>query len=408
MGKRYRGAILNPINRNDIEFFQSGFLDVDDNGRIEAVGDLGDAAEGDFEGNLLIIPAFVDIHTHLPQFDVRGTFSGNELLPWLKDYIWPEEAKCADLGHVKDIAERFYRDLIKHGTLTAGIYGTIHESAVCEMIDLMPIRGRLGKVIMDANSPENLSETTEESLEITERLCKKYGDKHVVTPRFAPSCSFESMKKAAEIAHKYDCFIQTHLSENKDEIAWVKELFPDAKNYTDVYYKAGLLGPKTIVGHAVHCDDDELETLKKTGTKIAHCPTSNEALKSGTMPLDKIIKFGIPFALATDVGAGPKTSMLDVMRCFLNVHGSGHNGLRNSPNVSPVSALYYATLAGAEVLGYGDETGNFKKGKSADFLVLDIKVVSGEKPDEIIRKLTHESDYDSIVKEAYLGGRKLN
>jgi len=403
MGKRYKGVILNPIDRNNAELFYNGFLDVNDDGRIEEIGDLGGVADENF----LIIPAFVDVHTHLPQFDVRGTFSGNELLPWLKDYIWPEEAKCANLDHVRDVVGRFYGDLIKHGTLTAGIYGTIHERAVSEMIDNMPIRGRLGKVMMDQNSPENLSETTTESLEITERLCKKYGDKHVVTPRFAPSCTFESMKKAAEIAHKYDCFTQTHLSENKDEIAWVKELFPEAESYTDVYYKAGLLGLKTIVGHAVHCSDDELETLKKTGTKIAHCPTSNEALKSGIMPLDRIVEFGIPFALATDIGAGPKTSMLDVMRCFLEVHGSASNGAYNSPNATPVSALYYATLAGAQVLGYGEETGNFKKGKSADFLVLNVKVRPGEKPEEIIRKLTHESNYDTIVKEAYLEGRQL-
>jgi len=406
MGKRYHGAILNPIDKNTAEFVYGGFLDVDDNGRIADIG-MNDGENGDEisenEGRL-IIPAFVDIHTHLPQFDVRGTFSGNQLLGWLKNYIWPEESKFGDIEHVRGVSGRFYRDLIRHGTLTAGIYGTIHESAVCEMIDTMLIRGRLGKVMMDQNSPDNLSETTGKSLEITERLCEKYGDKHVVTPRFAPSCTMAAMKKAAEIALKYNCFIQTHLSENKDEITWVKELFPEAESYTDVYLKAGLLGPKTIVGHAIHCSDKEFEILKKTGTKIAHCPTSNEALKSGIMPLDKIIEFDIPFALATDVGAGPKTSMLDVMRCFLDVH----NSARELKYANPVSALYYATLAGAEILGYGSETGNFKKGKSADFLILNTKVRPGEKPDEIIRKLTHESDYDSIVKEAYLGGRKLN
>jgi guanine deaminase len=409
MGKRHHGAILNPIDKNTTEFIYGGFLDVDDNGRITAIGvdDEGNSDEASKNEGRLIIPAFVDIHTHLPQFDVRGTFSGNELLPWLKNYIWPEEAKFGDIEHVRGVSGRFYRDLIRHGTLTAGIYGTIHESAVCEMIDTIPIRGRLGKVMMDQNSPDNLSETTEKSLKITERLCEKYGDKHVVTPRFAPSCTMAAMKKAAEIARKYDCFIQTHLSENKDEITWVKELFPEAESYTDVYLKAGLLGPKTIVGHAIHCSDKEFEILKKTGTNIAHCPTSNEALKSGTMRLDKIVEFGIPFALATDVGAGPKTSMLDVMRCFLEVHGSASNGAHSSPNATPISALYYATLAGAQVLGYGEETGNLKKGKSADFLVLNLKVRPGEKPEEIIRKLTHESDYDTIVKEAYLEGRQL-
>lgn len=398
MNKLYRGTILNPIDSTTTEIIHNGFLEIDDNGRIANIGQ-NEGSNGDSN---LIIPAFVDIHTHLPQFDVRGAFSGNKLLSWLKNCIWPEEAKFSDIEHVKDVSGRFYKDLIKHGTLTAGIYGTIHERAVSKMIDMMPIRGRLGKVMMDRNAPESLYETTEESLEITRRLCEKYGDKHMVTPRFAPSCTMESMVKAGEIAREYDCYVQTHLSENEDEIAWVKELFPESKNYTDVYNRAGILGPKTIVAHVVHCSDEELQVLKSTGTKIAHCPTSNEALKSGTMPLDKILELDIPFALATDVGAGPKTSMLDVMRCFLDVH--------DTPNANPESALYYATLAGAKILGYGNETGSLEKGKSADFLVLNMKVDANEQDntaDSIIRKLTHESDYDTIVKKSVLRGKEL-
>lgn len=391
--KIYKGTILNPTIDKTVDVIFNGFIEVE-NGKIVDIGKTDEEVDG------IIIPGFVDVHIHLPQFDVRGTFSGNELLPWLKNYIWLEEAKFSDLGHVEDVARRFYKDLIKHGTLTAMMYGTIHEKAVEKMIEMMPIRGRVGKVMMDQNAPDNLSETTQESIEITRKLCEKYGDKHVITPRFAPSCTMESMQKVAEIARKYDCYVQSHLSENQDEITWVKELFPESKSYTDVYYQAGLLGSKTIMGHVIHCTDEELQLLKDTGTKIAHCPTSNVALKSGTMPLDKIIEFDIPFALATDVGAGPKTSMLDTMRSFLDVH--------SSENANPQAALYYATLAGAQLLGYEKETGSLEKGKSADFLVLNMKAEEGESADSIIKKLTHESDYDTIVKDVYLAGRYIS
>ncbi|MCD6109829.1 amidohydrolase family protein [bacterium] len=392
MALEYKGTILNPIDRNTVEIIHNGFLEVDDSGRIANVGQDND----DNDLSQVIIPAFVDTHIHLPQFDVRGTFSGNELLPWLKTYIWPEEAKYSNTDHVTDVSKRFYDDLIRHGTLTAFIYGTVYEEATREMIDLMPIRGRVGKMIMDTNSPKALEEKTDEALKSVRKLCIDYDDRHIVTPRFAPSCTMDVMKGAAKIADDFDCYIQTHLSENEDEIAWVKKLFPNNKSYTDVYFQAGLLGPKTVVGHCVHCSDDELKILKQTGTKIAHCPTSNVALGSGTMPLDRIIEFDIPFALATDVGAGPKTSMLDVMRCFLDVH--------DSVNATPTSALYYATLAGAEILGYGNETGNFKKGKSADFLILDMQADKNKDADFIIRKLTHGSDYDTIVKKTFLKG----
>lgn len=396
MGKIYRGTIINPVDAHHAEIMHRGFIEVDEHGRII---DKGVRKTVNKEKEPVIMPAFVDVHVHLPQFDVRGSYSGNQLLLWLKKHIWPEEAKCGDNAHVKDIARRFYDDLIRHGTVTAGIYGTIHEDAVKTMIETMPIRGRVGKVVMDQQAPESLSETTKEAIEVTERLCEKYGDRHMVTPRFAPSCSFEVMKQLAKIAQRYICYIQTHLSENDDEVALVKTLFPQYSNYTDVYKQAGLLGDKTIVGHVIHCNEEELFMLKETGTKIAHCPTSNVALKSGTMPLDDIVRHHIPFALGTDVGAGPKTSMLDVMRAFLDVHDSVH--------ATPTAALYYATKAGARVLGYGDETGSLDTGKSADFIILDSHKENDQSLDEYIRFLTHKSDYDTIVKKAYYKGKAL-
>ncbi len=396
MGKIYKGTIINPIDPHHAEVLHNGFIEVDENGLITG---KGVRKTRDSNQDSVIMPAFVDVHVHLPQFDVRGSYSGNQLLLWLKKYIWPEEAKCSDDTHVKDIAKRFYDDLLHHGTVTAGIYGTIHENAVKTMIEAMSIRGRVGKVVMDQQTPESLSETTQEAIEVTKRLCEQYGDLHMVTPRFAPSCTFAVMKGLADIANQYGCYIQTHLSENDDEIALVKELFPTYRNYTDIYKQAGLLGEKTIVGHVIHCDEQELSVLKETGTKIAHCPTSNVALKSGTMPLDDIIRHKIPFALGTDVGAGPKTSMLDVMRAFLDVHDSVH--------ATPTAALYYATKAGAQILGYGDETGSLDTGKSADFLIIKKQKEKDQALDDFLRLLTHKTNYDTIVDRTFFRGESL-
>ncbi len=406
MERLYRGHILNPHSSEKIEQFENGALHVNAEGKIEFCGNYDDfqnkgIQEKDTNGRI-IIPGFVDTHIHLPQYDVRGSFSGTGLLPWLKKYIWPEESNFKDVEHAGDVAKRFYDALIQNGTLTAGIFGTIHEEAVKIMFEKAPFRAIIGKVMMDQNSPEYLTETTEDSLRITEKFCEEFarkGDTYfAVTPRFAPTCSMESMRKAAEYAKKYDVYVQSHLNENEDEIKWVKELFPDCESYCDVYYKAGLLGPKTIMAHVIHSTDKELDILKQTKTKIAHCPTSNEALQSGVMPISRILEKNIRFALATDVGAGPHVSMFDVMRSYLEVHGDA---------VTPESALYYATLAGAEIFGFAEKTGNLVKGKFADFLVIDSRAKVNEPASKIIKRLCNLKDYNQIVQKTVFKGKEL-
>jgi len=408
MKKLYRGTILNPISALKCEFFNDGGLLVNENGKIGGYGEFNDLKDEfsdknieiqDFRGQV-IIPAFCDVHTHLPQYDVRGKFSGDDLLPWLKNHIWPEETKFADSNYAKDVARRFFDDLIQHGTLTAGILGTIHLDAVREMFEECNIRAVIGKVMMDQNAPMEFTENTQDSLEKVDTLCEEFGPRHAVTPRFAMTCSEELMRGAAMLAIKYDAPIQTHLSENDEVIDATMKLFPNAKNYTDVYFHAGLLGPRTIVAHAIHCSDDEFDVLKATGTRIAHCPTSNTALNSGRMPVEKIFNKGIKFALATDIGAGPKTSMIDVMREFLDVHA----GIDACDYVvTPISALYYATLAGAQILNFGHQTGNFAKGKSADFILFQA-TLNGDSPKQIIHNLCYNSDYSQIIAKTVFQG----
>ncbi|MFA7685919.1 MAG: guanine deaminase [Candidatus Gracilibacteria bacterium] len=383
----YRGLILNPQSSKKCDFYLDGGLFVK-NGKVAGIGNFSklikkNKNEKIVDTKSVIIPAFTDIHLHWVQNRVKGSFSGT-LLPWLKKHIWPEESKFAEKKYSDKMVGKFYKELAKNGTRNAIIYSSVHKYATEKSIIEGKKNGNfiIGNVLMDQNSPEYLQISTKEEIKIVESLAKKYKNAYVITPRFAPTCSMELMEKVADIAKKYGCFIQTHLSENKDELSWVKALFPVQKSYTDVYYKAGLLGKHTVLGHCIHLSDDELKLLKKTGSKIAHCPTSNVALKSGTMPIEKILKYKIPFALATDIGAGPKLSMIDVMKAYLKVH--------QSKFVTPIDALYRATLAGTEIMEISKNHGNLNKGKFAEFVIIpkkDLKLqgMKNISADQIIR-----------------------
>lgn len=386
----YRGLILNPQNSKKCYLYADGGLVVRDKKVID-VGDFSKvkkkySSEKIIDTKSVIIPAFTDIHLHWVQNRVKGSFSGT-LLPWLKKHIWPEESKFENKKYTDKMAKQFFKELAQNGTRNAIIYSSIHKYSTEKSIQDGKKNGNfiIGNVLMDQNSPDYLTVSTKDSLKLVEALAKKYGKSYAITPRFAPTCSMELMKKVAAIAKKYSCFIQTHLSENKSELSWVQALFPVQKNYTDVYFKAGLLGKRTVLGHCIHLSNDELKILKKTGSKIAHCPTSNIALKSGTMPIEKVLKYKIPFALATDIGAGPKLSMIDVMKAYLKVH--------KSKSVTAVDALYRATLSGAEIMEISKNYGNLNKGKFAEFVIIpkkDLKFARGEtlSADKIIRKIT--------------------
>jgi len=382
----YRGKIFNPQSSTNCDIFGDGGLVVE-KGKIIDIGEYEKLKKKyknietkNTKG--IIFPAFTDIHLHWVQNRVKGTFSGTELLPWLKKYIWPEESKFKDKKYTDKMLAKFYKELTENGTRNGIIYSSVHKYALEKAISEGKKYGNfiIGNVLMDQNSPDYLQMKTSDEIKLVEYLAKKYKEKYAVTPRFAPTCTMELMKKTAAIAKKHGSFIQTHLSENKGEIAWVRELFPEQKTYTEVYLKAGLLGKKTILGHAIHLEEKEFEILKKTGTNIAHCPTSNIALLSGRMPVEKFMKYKIPFALATDIGAGPKLSMLDVMSTYMDIHNKARDKQKKSgikkgeleiPEITFVDALYRATLAGAEIMGISKEHGNLNKGKKAEFVVID-------------------------------------
>ncbi|MBU1935573.1 guanine deaminase [Patescibacteria group bacterium] len=401
----FRGPILNPQSENQCNFYKDGGVLVGDDGKIEAVGDFDSIEETRGEVTEItdgvIVPAFVDVHVHMPQNHVRGQFAG-QLLPWLQNCIWPEEAGFRDPRVADEKAKKFYQDLAGQGTLLSLVYATIHEHALHSTFAHKIGDTIAGNVLMDENSPDYLSQSTEEAIAITERCAREYGEHFAVTPRFAPTCTMELMMAVGEIARQYRTWIQSHLSENLDEVKWVSELFPDCDSYTDVYQKAGLLSPRTIMAHCIHLSDEELDILKETGTKIAHCPTSNIALGSGRMPVEKIRKWGIPFALGSDVGAGPSLSLLHVMQKYMEQH------VEANVEATPQDALYRATLAGAELLDRGDKMGNLDIGKEANLVI----VKTDEQPKDAegaIRDIVSGSmeELEGKVEKVYFQGKEV-
>jgi guanine deaminase len=375
----FKAVIKNPVAADRVESIDPGYL-VISGGRVAALTrndprpTLPLAAFTDL-GRKTIVPGFVDTHVHLPQFAIMGVGSG-ELLTWLNTYTYPEEMRFADPDYAAEIAQKFFDALVANGTTTAAIYSSVHEQATDIAFSTAAAKGLrafIGKVMMDRNSPSALIEETEQSLARSIRLFEKWDGaaegrlRYVFTPRFAGSCSMELMKGVGKIAHERRAFVQSHLSENKEEVEWVSGLFPDLPSYTAVYESAGMLSERCIMAHCIHLSSQEIALLSRSRTSVAFCPYSNRTLRSGTMPYRKLRDAGLNMSLGTDVAGGPSLAMLDQMREAMSAAG-----------ISWSEALYLATLAGAKALGLSDKIGSFEPGKDADFVVLDGESVEVE------------------------------
>ena len=425
----YRSAILHSIAdpalvgvEQSYQYFEDGLLVVED-GRIKALGEAKDLLPTLAAGvevreyrDALITPGFIDTHIHYPQTGMIASY-GEQLLDWLNTYTFPTEKQFADKAHAADVAGIFLKELLRNGTTTALVFGTVHKESVdafFEAAQALDLRMIAGKVLMDRNAPDYLTDTAEsgyaDSKELIERWHGKGRLHYAVTPRFAPTSTPEQLELAGKLFAEYPgLYMHTHLSENRKEIEWVKELFPERKGYLDVYDHFKLIGERSVFAHGVHLCDDECKRLAETGSAVAFCPTSNLFLGSGLFDLQKLEEHGVRVGLGTDVGAGTSFSQLQSLSEAYKVMQL------QGKKLDPFKSLYLATLGGARALYLDDKIGNFQAGKDADFVVLDYKATplldyrlqQARSLEEKLFALTILGD-DRAVKETFAAGRNVH
>jgi guanine deaminase len=325
----------------------------------------------DHRGKLLV-PGFIDTHVHYPQSEMIAAY-GEQLLTWLTEHAFPTEKQFADIEHAREVAEVFLTELLKNGTTTALVFGTVHPQSVdafFEKAQAKNLRMICGKVMMDRNCPDDLQDTAETSYNESKALIEKWHGvdrlQYAVTPRFAPTSTPEQLAAAGKLLAEYsDVYMHTHVSENKNECAWVAELFPEAKDYVGVYEDAGLLRKRSVLAHGIHFSERELTCCAKHETSIAHCPTSNLFIGSGLFNIKAMREHDINVGLGTDVGGGSSFSMLQTFNEAYKVQQLQGN------NLSAFEGLYLATLGGARALDLEGTIGQLEPGYEADITVLD-------------------------------------
>ncbi len=362
------------------EYFEDGLLVVDA-GHVVAAGDaaallttLPAATQViDYTGKL-IVPGFIDCHVHYPQLDIIGSY-GAQLLDWLNQYAFPVEARFADPDHAREVAGIFIEELLANGTTTALVFGTVHAhsaDAIFEAAEAKGMRLIAGKVLMDANCPQELQDDAETGYAESKALIERWHGKgrlgYAITPRFALTSSPDQLAAAGRLAKEYpDVWIHTHLAENMEEVDEIARLFPDSRSYLDVYEQFDLVRQRAVFAHCLHMDDEDRASMSAGGGAAAFCPTSNLFLGSGLFDLPAFREAGIRCGLGTDVGGGTSLSLLKTA-------SEAYKVLHLQEHALPATrALYLSTLGAAEALYLDDKIGNFENGKEADFTVLDFE-----------------------------------
>src|SRR3954465_3343862 len=387
-----RGFLIDAPDFGTLRGSKRGAVIIE-NGKIAEVGDYdvlrrsprAKALRWIDRGPVAIFPGLIDCHTHLPQYPAvaRGE---SELLPWLRQHIFPVEREFTG-PKARSEAPLFFADLARHGTTTAMVYAAIFEDSCdvgFEAARDSGLRVILGKMMMDIGSYGTLQpkKILSVSLLESERLCRKWHRadngrlEYAFSPRFAVTCSEKLMRSAADMATRFDAYLQTHLAENREEIEKVHHLFMSARDYTHVYETCGLLTPKTVLGHCIHLNPREVAALAATQANVAHCPTSNLFLGSGLIKLDQLMKAGIPVGLGSDVAAGPELNMWQVMRAAIDVQKARTAYEPNLRAIRPAEALYLATAGGARALGKSSAIGTLEPGKEADLLLVDLAALT--------------------------------
>jgi guanine deaminase len=348
-----------------------------DHGRIVAVGDAATlraqapAARVHDYGQKLISAGFVDAHVHYPQTAIIASW-GKRLIDWLNTYTFPEEMRFADRAYADTIANRYLDLVLARGTTTVCTYATIHPESVDAIFTAAQTRGMrvfAGKTCMDRNAPKGLLDTARSAYDDSKALLQKWHGvdrlSYVITPRFSPTSTPEQLQALGALWREYpDCLMQTHLSEQPDEIAWVKDLFPQSRDYLDTYEAQGLLREGAVYGHAIHLTDRERARLIEAGASIAHCPTSNTFIGSGLFDMTLAAKLRV--GLATDTGGGSSFSMLRTMAAAYEV------AQLRGQSLHPSQLWWLATQGSARALRAEDKIGNIAPGLEADLVVIDL------------------------------------
>ena len=432
-----RARVVSPLAGDGLVDLADGLIEVDASGRIVSVGSAEAGPGGIPSGTVdlrpwVVLPGMVDLHAHLPQVPNAGLGFALPLLDWLDRLTFPTERSWSDAAVAERLAPAIFRAFAAAGTTTVLAFGVVYEEAMeaaFRAAEAHGIRAILGKVMMDRLTYDETIEPAsilERSLRESRDLAARWHGAddgrlgYAVTPRFAVSCTAELLRESASLARDIGCWWQTHLSEDPDEIAEVRRLFPEARDYVDVYDRAGGLGPRSILAHAIHLSPREQARLAETGTRIAHCPTSNLFIGAGVMPLGSRLAAGIGVGLGSDVSGGPELSMFGVMRTGAYAQ-QALKALSRTPEIAaplgPLDWLRLATIGGARALGLDDVIGSIEVGKEADLIAVDPGRTAPlgasldadgllDDPSLLVGRLIFRSD-PSMVRGAWVRGRLL-
>ncbi len=386
--KAFRAAFLHFVDdpfytseSESIRYIPDGLMVLAD-GKVKALGSY-ENLHNEYSGipitaypEMLILPGFIDTHTHYPQLEMSAAY-GEQLLEWLHQYTFPTEGKFQDKAYAQQIASLFLDELLRNGTTTALVFATVYPQSVdafFEEASRRNLRMIAGKVMMDRNAPDFLLDTATDGYQESKQLLQKWHNQgrlsYAVTPRFAITSTDAQLQLAGKLLQEFpDVYLHTHLSENAKEVELVAELFPTSKGYLDVYDQAGLVGDKSVFAHGVQLREAEFQRLSAAKSAIAFCPTSNLFLGSGLFNLAqaKSAEHPVKLGLGTDIGAGTSFSLLQTVNEAYKV------AQLRGQKLSAFQALFLATLGGARALSLDDKIGNFDVGKEADFIVLDLR-----------------------------------
>ncbi|PZX18441.1 guanine deaminase [Palleronia aestuarii] len=397
-----------------------GAVAIDGDGRIAGVGERG-RLETEFPGaarsamgDALILPGFVDAHMHYPQTGIVASW-GKRLIDWLNTYTFPAEMQLADPAHAADLAKRTLDLALAHGTTTLASFCTIHPQSVDAFFAAAAERSMAvvaGKTCMDRNAPPGLLDTAQTAYDESKTLLAHWHGtgraRYAITPRFSPTSTPDQLSALGALWSEHpDCLMQTHLSEQLDEIAWVRDLFPDARDYLDTYESHGLLGGNGLYGHAIHLEPRERDRLREVGAALVHCPTSNTFIGSGVFDMGQAKAEGLRVGLATDTGGGSSFSMLRTMAAAYEIAQLAGTALH------PAQLLWLATEGSARALKMEAEIGTLEMGSAADLVALDLastpaiaqRVAQAEDPWEAIFPTIMMGD-DRAVAGVWVAGRR--